>query len=183
MTAAGQTPGGRKPRGSTRKARCRTSAVAIKRARLKQRLLDHRLAGLSVRQAAEKVGVSKSEAQRLLDAALADVQPEQRAVKKIRATSLLRLDQMLLGLWMRARKGDEKAVAQVLRIEERRAKLVGSDAPTQQTMRLTVTGQLNWLLDLVREELGEDASQRIYRRIAEAAGPGTPAADDDDDEA
>ena len=38
-----------------------------------------------------------------------------------------RLDAMLLGLWQRARSGDEKAVDRVLRIMERRARLLGLD--------------------------------------------------------
>jgi len=45
------------------------------------------------------------------------------------ALELERLDVMLLALWRRVQNGDERAIDRALKIEERRAKLLGLDAP------------------------------------------------------
>ena len=42
---------------------------------------------------------------------------------------------MLQGLWPRARKGEAAAVDRVLKIGERRAKLLGLDAPTRTALQ------------------------------------------------
>lgn len=150
-------------------------------------MLELRKEGHAIRAIAGKLKeegkkASKSEVQRLLVLELQSVGATKETKQQARALELERLDDLLLGLWLRARGGDEKAVAQVLKIEERRAKVLGTDAPTEQRVRLTVTGQLNWILDLVAEECGDDAAQRIYRRIAEAAGEETDSPDEEDDD-
>lgn len=52
--------------------------------------------------------------------------------EEMRAIEVERLDAMLLGLWARAARGDEAAVDRVLKIQARRAALLGLDAPTKQ---------------------------------------------------
>jgi len=47
----------------------------------------------------------------------------------LRALELLRLDELLNALWDTAIAGDLKAVDRVLKVMERRAKLLGLDAP------------------------------------------------------
>ena len=42
-----------------------------------------------------------------------------------------RLDAMLLPLWRRVQQGDERAVDRALKIMERRARLLGLDAPSK----------------------------------------------------
>jgi hypothetical protein len=49
----------------------------------------------------------------------------------VRELELTRLDAMLLPLWRRVQKGDERAIDRALKIEERRAKLLGLEAPTR----------------------------------------------------
>jgi hypothetical protein len=46
---------------------------------------------------------------------------------ELRQLEVSRLDAMLAGLWIKARKGDNYAIDRVLRIMERRAKLLGLD--------------------------------------------------------
>jgi hypothetical protein len=50
---------------------------------------------------------------------------------ELKAEELSRLDGMLRGLWPDARKGSHGAVDRVLKIMERRAKLLGLDAPVK----------------------------------------------------
>lgn len=66
----------------------------------------------------------------------------QRALKRIikepaedvQTLELTRLDDMLLGLWDRAKRGDPYSVDRVLRIQERRAELSGLDAPKKSAL-------------------------------------------------
>jgi hypothetical protein len=179
VTTTGHKGTGQRRARSTKRAR--TSPKAIERAELRKKALELRKAARPVREIAVKIGRSKSETQRLIDEALRDVGPDHETKVRVRTLQLERIDTMVLGLWMRAKKGDEKAVTAVLKLEERRAKIVGSDAPTESKLRLTVTGQLNWMLDIVREVLGDDAAQRVYRRIAETTSAGETPADDDEE--
>jgi hypothetical protein len=51
------------------------------------------------------------------------------AAAQVRAMELARLDELTLAVWPAARGGDLSAVACVLRIMERRARLLSLDAP------------------------------------------------------
>jgi hypothetical protein len=51
--------------------------------------------------------------------------------EQVRRLEIERLDAMLLGLWQKARAGHEGAVDRVLRVMQRRAELLGLDAPTK----------------------------------------------------
>ena len=63
---------------------------------------------------------------------LAKLSAEEAAV--VRQMELERLDRMLLGLWGKATSGNEKAVLATVRIMERRADLLGLDAPKRQEL-------------------------------------------------
>jgi len=47
----------------------------------------------------------------------------------LRELELVRLDSALLGIWRRVQSGDYKAIDRLVRIMERRAKLLGLDTP------------------------------------------------------
>jgi len=68
-----------------------------------------------------------------------------REIDKIRSTlredageivelELQRLDEMLVGLWAKARRGNTAAIDRVLKIMERRAKFLGIDAPERREL-------------------------------------------------
>jgi hypothetical protein len=62
----------------------------------------------------------------------------QEPADELRAMEVERLDQMLLGLWPKATKGDTWSVDRVLRIMERRAALLGLDAPQKREVTTDV---------------------------------------------
>lgn len=101
------------------------------------RTIELRKAGLSLRQIAGQTGVSVVTAKKDLDRALADLLAEQNArTEELRALELERLDKMFMSLWMKAyddrgRAIDYGAIDRLLRIAERRAKLLGLDAPAK----------------------------------------------------
>jgi hypothetical protein len=102
------------------------SAAALKR----KDALEMRVAGFSVQQIANKhTRGDRSNAHKLLTQGISEAPRE--AATELREIELQRLDRMFLGLWAKSRAGDEKAVAASIRIMERRAKLLGLDAPAQ----------------------------------------------------
>lgn len=94
--------------------------------------LELRRAGLGFEAIGAQLGLKKSQAHRLVVAGLAEARAQVVAsADDLRSEELSRLDGMLTGLWPRARKGEVAAVDRVLKIGERRAKLLGLDAPTK----------------------------------------------------
>jgi len=51
--------------------------------------------------------------------------------ESLRTLDLERLDTALLALWPRVRRGDDKAITTMLRVMERRARLLGLDSPIE----------------------------------------------------
>jgi len=66
-----------------------------------------------------------------------------------RRMELERLDSLMLGLWTKARQGNEGAVDRILKIMDRRARYLGLDAPTKvqftwqdELLRLLIEGKI-----------------------------------------
>lgn len=101
--------------------------------------LELRKAGASYDQIARQLGYTNKGAAhkavtRALKATLATMTLDADEYRQLAAE---RLDAMLLGVWQAATRGDPQAISAVLRIEERRASMLGLDAPK----RTEVTGQ------------------------------------------
>ena len=97
--------------------------------------LELRRAGLGYEAIGAQLGLGKSQAHRLVKRALEEARAQVTAnADELRSEELSRLDGMLQGLWPRARKGEVSAVDRVLKIAERRAKLLGLDAPEKREL-------------------------------------------------
>lgn len=91
-----------------------------------QHVLELRRAGVTFDRIAEEVGISdRSTAHKIYKRALARTLQEPAA--EIRHLEGDRLDRLQVAVWSRALRGDLAAVDRVLRIMERRAKLLGLD--------------------------------------------------------
>lgn len=94
------------------------------------RALELRRAGCSYREIAQTMGLSISKVhrhvKRAYDRLLHQVED---AAEDVRAVELDRLDRLLRGIWQRAAGGDVRAIDRVLKIMERRAAIMGTDAP------------------------------------------------------
>lgn len=109
------------------------SSRRIEAAEKRARALDLRKAGATYDQIAEQVGFSnRGNAYRAIQTALKELTAE--PAHEVQRLEVERLDAMLLGLWGQARRGNQGAVDRVLRIQERRARLLGLDAKTQHDM-------------------------------------------------
>lgn len=118
------------PRGRPRGRKTALTAPSrVRVARLKEEALAHRIRGLSLAKIGEQMNLSKERIWQLVTEALADI-PRENA-EAVRSMELDRLDEMQAGVWDNALTGDPKAIASMMAIQERRAKLTGTDAPTK----------------------------------------------------
>jgi hypothetical protein len=91
------------------------------------RALELRKAGATYETIAGQLGYANASGARKAVASALKATLREPA-EELRTLELARLDAMALALWRRVQDGDEKAVDRVLRIMERRARLLGLDA-------------------------------------------------------
>lgn len=110
-----------------------------------------RLSGLSYEQVATEVGYYDRGAARLaVMTALKNVQAQN--VEELRELEGARLDRLQAAVWRQAMQGDVQSVRAVIRISERRSKLLGLDAP----LKVEWTGEVDAQLGELRAAMAED---------------------------
>lgn len=104
------------------------------------RAVDLHKAGYTLERIAEQLGYADvSGAWRAIDRYYERIKAQ--ADEHKRAVELERLDRLQVAVWNRALKGDDRAIATVLRLMERRAKLLGLDeAQKIQAQVVTIDG-------------------------------------------
>lgn len=113
----------------------RNSAAKARKLENQGKALELRRMGLGYSEIAQRIGCSLSTAHGYVDKAMAESRAQVDAdAAVLKAEELSRMDAMLRGLWPDARKGHHGAVDRVLKIMERRAKLLGLDAPTRHAL-------------------------------------------------
>ncbi len=118
-------------RGNHRGARAQAAARRLQ-------ALELRKGGATYRQIGERLNVSEAQAFRDVDHALGMLAKlTEGEAEKVRALEVARLDSVLLPMLQQAKRGSQGAVDRVLRIMERRAKLLGLDMP----IRAEITGK------------------------------------------
>jgi hypothetical protein len=110
------------PRKRTQKA---TGAI-IESAERTAKAIELRKSGATFKKIGDHFGISAQSAHEMVTKGLKATLAEPAA--ELRALAVERLDHMLAAIWKAASNGDLRAQAMVLRIEERRAKLLGLDA-------------------------------------------------------
>jgi hypothetical protein len=125
----------------------KTDSNEITLAKRRAKALELRLAGNSYRDIAKKTGVALSTSwEDINDGLLMLADQEQEKAKVLRQLELERLDALLLGHWSKAITGDYDASRVVLRIADRRAKLLGLDKPEQLDVTQNINVGPNWSL-------------------------------------
>jgi hypothetical protein len=128
------------------------------------KVLELRRAGFTFQRIAEEVGyATPSGAQRALERIMTRNVPQ--APEEFRWQELDRLDRMQVALWPRAMKGDDRAIGTIVRLMERRARLVGIDAPQRIQAEVVnydgnrdIDGDIERIVNLIR---GVDSSQPL----------------------
>lgn len=125
----------------------KTGHNALAAAERQRQALELRKAGVGFQAIADRLGYKDhSGAYRAVKTALKKTLQE--PADEVRRVEVERLDAMLLGLWSSAKAGNLLAVDRVLRIMQRRADLLGLDAPQKRE----ITG------DLILRQLSERAA-------------------------
>lgn len=102
-----------------------------------RRALELRLTGMSHRAIAEALGVSDhTTIGKRVNTALKEITRE--PAEAVRNMELERLDRMLVAIWDKVSDGDVQALDRALKIQDRRAKYLGLDAPTK-TQDVTIS--------------------------------------------
>jgi orotate phosphoribosyltransferase-like protein len=105
--------------------------------------LDLRKAGFTYRAIATQLKITHETARSDVMTALKQLSERQDTeTAEYRNLELERLDRMMLAVWSDALKGHLGAVDRVLKISERRARLMGLDAPTKQ--EIEHSGAVAW---------------------------------------
>jgi hypothetical protein len=123
-----------------------------------------RLAGLDFQSISDQLGyTNRSVAAQDVDRAIsARIEDGTRSIDELREMELLRLDRLQAAAWAKALAGELKSIELVMKIIDRRCKLLGLDAPERHEV---VT--LDWLDTQIRD---------LQARIAARATDGAPAA-------
>lgn len=138
------------------------NAKEFERAERKKNAVELRLAGASYRDIGNALGCSTVTAMNDCKEALAEI-PMQQA-DEMRTVELSRLDRLQRAVWGKAIKGDLQAVDRALKIIDRRAKLLGLDAPQQ--------------VQITANDVDLDATVDKMLRVAEMALQQTAGEDD-----
>lgn len=146
---------------------------AVRRDRQKAHRMEAvqlRLAGLTYEQIADRLDMSKEGARQLVTRTLESA--ANRSAEEMRAEENARLDRLQGAIWGAALGGDLKAVDQVLKLMDQRARLNGLNAPTRimlsTTVRVEMEQALADLREIVEGEVIEDDDPGF--RAGEATG-------------
>lgn len=126
----------------------------IERSQRRSKALEMRKAGFSYEQISMELGVTKKCAFDYVEQELASVAKyRQEQAETLLQLELLRLDEIIKFMWVRAQsRNDPKAVEQILKAMERKARYLGLDAPEKKAIDIQIT-KLN------DDELQEEATR------------------------
>jgi hypothetical protein len=150
-----------------------TSCDRITRAENAREAMGLRLAGLNYEQIGRRMGFTRQRAHQLVKEELSRINAERNeAAEQLRTIEAERLDRLQSALWLRAMAGDLHAIDRVLRVMERRAKLLGLDVDLGEFLsRDQAMALVRGLLDAVRYEVDDpDTARRILARVGRVAG-------------
>lgn len=97
--------------------------------------LQLRIAGATYRQIAAQMGIDLRLAYEAVQGALGELDETcKRLAERHRELELARLERAVLALWQKVQAGDERAILAYVRLADRKAKLLGLDAPSESTI-------------------------------------------------
>lgn len=150
-------------------ARQRNTAAALERAENQAKALELRRMGLGFEEIGAKLSISTPTAFRYVSRGLAAARAQVAAsADELRAEEISRLDGMLAALWPRARRGEAQAIDRVLKIMERRARMLGLDAPERRELTGKDGGPIRSAVDM--SGLSDGALQELLAAARPADG-------------
>jgi len=108
--------------------------------------LELRKAGYTFEQIGVALEITKQAACKHVTKALSVINDKlTESAEELRALEVQRIDAMIVVLWPRVLRGDYQAMDRVVRLMERRAKLLGLDAPTKQEIGIESELTINFV--------------------------------------
>lgn len=138
----------------------------------KAQAVNLRKKGLSYRRIADQLGCSKSIIAKDIKRELQDLREQTRSdVEELRQLELERLDAFQLFVSNALSNGDVlPAIDRGLKISERRAKLLGLDAPIQIQVQQQVESAIDELLDDLERNISPDAFAEVLAYFQKVEG-------------
>jgi hypothetical protein len=134
-----------------------------------------RTAGASYRQIGEQLGTSAVQAWRDVGFALGEVvERRNEDAVALRTLELERLDRLTLALWPKAQKAHVDAVRALVRVSERRCRLLGLDATVAAKLELTGNPAVVAVAAPLHDHLDDDAFAQRLRQALDAFAPREP---------
>ena len=153
-----------------------TSSDRIQRAQNAREALELRLQGLTFDQIGARMGFSRQRAHAIVAEELARVNAERsESAVLLRNIEAERLDRLLAAVWPMASVGILTAVDRVLRIMERRARLLGLDVQPNALTAIEARDLVRGLVEAVKSVVTDsDTLRRIKARLGEVVGGTLP---------
>lgn len=130
-----------RPAKKKRKRSSKQVAAGLAIVQRREKVAKFKLAGWTVRDIAGHLKCSVGTVQSDIDAAYAAAEDNAEAyIKREKAISLARLEVANKGIWPGVEAGDLDAVDRLVKLESRRAKTIGFDAPEKRDLNAHVTG-------------------------------------------
>jgi hypothetical protein len=135
-----------------------SKAQRAKTAERRHKAVEMRLSGLDWQTIADKLGYASRGAANKDVARAVDLLTREvvTAAAELRDLELLRLDRLQAAMWSDAMAGDDKAVRAILRIMDRRARLLGLDAA--KTIKTVMTTELDERIAALTERMRQQAA-------------------------
>lgn len=135
-----------------------SAAQRAKTAERRRKAVEMRLSGLDWQSIADKLkyasrGAAQKDVSRAVELLTKEVVT---AAAELRDLELLRLDRLQAAMWQDAMNGDSQAVRAILRIMDRRAKLLGLDTP--KTIKHVMRSELDERIEALTERLRQGAT-------------------------
>jgi hypothetical protein len=156
---------GRKAKGKRKRGKGMLGVKEVETVQKMAEALDYRLQSYSFAEIGEAMGVSTTRAYELVDMALKQTIHE--TADKVRQMELRRLDKMTPKMMEFAVQGDPKAVDSVIKIMDRRAKLLGLDGPSKHEHTGKDGGPIETKVN------GDSARSALVEALAKAGYAGT----------
>lgn len=128
----------------------------------REKVAKLKLAGISLRQIAQELGCALGTVHSDLEAVLArTVDTADEHIRMERDVSLGRCEVALRAIWPRICRGDVEAINAFVRLDQRRAKLLGLDAPAKQELSGPDGGPIPLATQTSLEQKLESLEQRL----------------------
>lgn len=113
-------------------SRSKTSPPSVGKLENRRKAVQLRKAGFTYQEIADQIGMTRGNAYKLVAEAMQEFKTESaEEAQEVKRVELARLDHATRAIWSQVANGNHGAIDRLLRIMDRRAKLLGLDAPSK----------------------------------------------------